>query len=131
MIQDERDEISFDVAQNHYYAAIISIVFVAGATSSWVLGLSLGAMLILFYAMFIPMGITISTKGVTIRRWLRKSPFEKNAVRLFISGEKQKKVLQLTFPNAKRCRQIQVIIDNESQLIESLDKHGYEIRNAA
>ena len=131
MIQDERDEISFDVAQNQYYAAIISIVFVAGATSSLVLGLSLGAMLILFYAMFIPMGITLSTKGVIIRRWLRKTPFEKKAVKLFISGEKQKKVLQLTFPNTKRYRQIQVIIDNESQLIEWLDNHGYEIRNTA
>lgn len=97
MTKTEQDAISLDVAQNQYYAGIVSIIFAVGATSSMVIGLSLGVLLILFYALFIPVGITLTNQGILIRKWLRKKVVEKSVVKQFISGENDKKVLQVTF----------------------------------
>ena len=127
MTQTEQDEISWNVAQNQYYAGIVSIIFLVGATSSMVLGLSLGVLLILFYALFIPVGITLTNQGILIRKWLRKKVVEKSGVKLFIFGENDKKVLQVTFPNTGRFRQIVVKVENESQFAKWLENHGYEI----
>lgn len=127
MTKTEQDAISLDVAQNQYYAGIVSIIFAVGATSSMVIGLSLGVLLILFYALFIPVGITLTNQGILIRKWLRKKVVEKSVVKLFISGENDKKVLQVTFPNTGRFRQIVVKVENESQLSKWLENHGYEI----
>ena len=115
------------VSQNQYYAALVSIVFVAGATSSMMLGISLAAFLVIFYALFIPVGIIIKQHGIVIRRWLRKTTVKKNEIKLLLSGNEGKRVLQVRFENGKRFRQIQLNVVNENELAQQLTMFGYNL----
>jgi hypothetical protein len=111
---------------NPYYAAIISIVFVAFSISSLLVGCTVAAVLILYYALTTVQGITLRKDNLAIKYFLRNRSISKSEITLQWKA-KQVSVLQLQYPGLIKTRKVNLEVTYPSDFELWCNENEYEL----